>query len=39
MGEHKYDALGKEKNIFRTPDAEAMQKLKSIFAERGLTTN
>ena len=39
MGEHKYDALAKERSIFFAPDAEKMQKLKSIFAERGVPTN
>ena len=39
MGEHKYDALAKERSIFSVPDAEKMQKLKSIFSERGFVTN
>ena len=39
MGEHKYKAIGKEPTIFKTPDTYTMQKLKSIFAERGFETN
>ena len=32
MGEHKYEALGKEVQSFKVPDAEKMKQLKEIFA-------
>ena len=32
MGENKYRAIGKEPQIFKTPDAENMKRLKEIFA-------
>ncbi|MEE1280537.1 MAG: glycyl-radical enzyme activating protein [Oscillospiraceae bacterium] len=32
MGENKYGAIGKEVQIFKTPDSEKMKQLKEIFA-------
>lgn len=32
MGENKYRAIGKEPQIFKTPDSEKMKQLKQIFA-------
>ncbi len=31
MGEHKYDALGKEAHVFSVPSEEKMKQLKSVF--------
>ena len=32
MGEHKYDAIGKEAPVFHVPDAETLARLKQLFS-------
>ena len=34
MGEHKYEALEKNAQVFPTPDEQTMERLKSVFADR-----